>query len=707
MDWATSPEATLWHTGFTGTFSLVPGSLGIGAILPSSTTHNPDLAELDILDVPDLVALMAAESNRACDAVVAATRQIAEAVTAVARRLAEGGRLIYIGAGTAGRLGVLDAAETGPTFDVPDGLVLAVFAGGSDAMVRPREGVEDDSDAPVVELRAGLLASRRRSRDLGERPNAVRPRRDHRGTSHWSAHRRDRLQPRERDRWCSRAPDRAPRGRRGDRWLHEIERRDREKITLNILSTAVMIQLGKTYGNLMVDVPATNEKLRDRATRIVATVAKASPERARKALEDCAWQTKPACLVAATTMGAQEAVELLAASGGRLRAALEAAHVGQRFATGRPFSRSGDQRRLGVTAFLQHGRLVPGDIAIEDGHVVALGLTPGNHGIAIPGLVDLQVNGYAGVDMLSASVEELAAVSRALARDGVLAFQPTLISSETARTKTAAGHIADLSRREQDGARILGIHLEGPFLSPLRAGTHPAERLARPDLEHLRSLCDAGPVTMVTLAPELPGALDLVAECRRRGIIVSFGHSDADASQARRGFDAGGQAVTHIFNAMSPISARSPGLAGAALADPRVTVQIIADQVHLADDVLRLVLAAAAGRWTLVSDATAASSLGDGELVLGEVRVMARHGVVRRQDGTIAGSAAKLLDGVRRVADTSTALGNVLAAVSERPAALLGRGDIGRIRLGARADLVVLGDDLDVREVLLEGRSLS
>ena len=181
-------------------------------------------------------------------------------------------------------------------------------------------------------------------------------------------------------------------------------------------------------------------------------------------------------------------VELLAASGGRLRAALEAAHVGQRFATGRPFSRSGDQRRLGVTAFLQHGRLVPGDIAIEDGHVVALGLTPGNRGIAIPGLVDLQVNGYAGVDMLSASVEELAAVSRALARDGVLAFQPTLISSETARTKTAAGHIADLSRREQDGARILGIHLEGPFLSPLRAGTHPAERLARPDLEHLRSL---------------------------------------------------------------------------------------------------------------------------------------------------------------------------------------------------------------------------
>jgi N-acetylglucosamine-6-phosphate deacetylase len=134
---------------------------------------------------------------------------------------------------------------------------------------------------------------------------------------------------------------------------------------------------------------------------------------------------------------------------------------------------------------------------------------------------------------------------------------------------------------------------------------------------------------------------------------------------------------------------------------------MIADRVHVADELLRLVLAAARGRWTLVSDATAASGLGDGELLLGEVRVIAERGVVRRPDGTIAGSAAKLLDGVRRVADTGAALGDVLAAASERPAALLGRQDIGRIRLGARADLVVLGDDLEVHEVLLEGRSLS
>ncbi len=523
----------------------------------------PDLAELDILEVPDLVALMTAESTRACDAVVAATSQIAEAVTGVARRLAEGGRLIYVGAGTAGRLGVLDAAETGPTFDVPDGLVLAVFAGGSDAMVRPQEGAEDDSDAAAAELHAlgcsprdavvGISASGRTPFVLGAITEA---RTIGALTVGIVCNRVSAIAG------AAELPIELLVGGEVIAGSTRLNAGTAQKITLNILSTAVMIQLGKTYGNLMVDVRATNEKLRDRATRIVATVAKTSPERARGALEECAWRTKAACLVAATTMGAEEAAELLAASGGRLRAALEAAHVAQRSTTGRPFSRSGNQRRLGVAAFLQHGRLVPGDVAIEDGRVIALGLTPGGPGIAIPGLVDLQVNGYAGVDVLSASVEELATVSRALAHDGVLAYQPTLISSETAGTKAAAGHIGDLARREPDGARILGIHLEGPFLSRLRAGTHPAERLARPDLEHLRSLCDAGPVTMVTLAPELPGALDLVAECRRRGIVVSFGHSDADASQARRGFDAGGRAVTHIFNAMPPISARAPDWRG-------------------------------------------------------------------------------------------------------------------------------------------------
>jgi N-acetylglucosamine-6-phosphate deacetylase len=668
----------------------------------------PEFGELDVLDVPDLVALMTAESTRASDAVVAATSQITGAVAGLAARLGEGGRLIYVGADTAGRLGVLDAAEAGPTFDAPEGMVLAVVAGGIEAMARPREGAEDDSEAGAAALRmlgcvsrdavVGISAS-------GQTPFVVGAVTYARSVGTLTV-----------GIACNRASALARAAELPIELLvggeviagsTRLNAGTAQKITLNILSTSVMIQLGKTYGNPMVDVRPTNEKLRDRATRIVATVAKTSHMRAKEALEASGWRTKIACIVAATATSPERAAELLAACGGRLRAALETARIAEVSTKSRPATRSGNQRRLGASAFLQHGRLVPGDLAVKDGKVVALGLAPGSNGIAIPGLVDLQVNGYGGLDALGASVDELAAISDALARDGVLAYQPTLISSEASATRQAARRIEELAGLEPKGARVLGIHLEGPFISALRAGTHPSERVVEPELELLMSLLSSGPVTMVTLAPELPGALELVAECRGRGIVVSFGHSAADAEQAHRGFEAGGQAVTHIFNAMPPISARAPGLAAAALAEPLVTIQMIADPVHLADDLIRVVLTAAKGRWTLVSDATAASGLGDGELVLGEVRVVADHGVVRREDGTIAGSGAKLLDGVRRVAGLGASLGDVLAAASERPAALMGREDIGRICVGARADLVVLGDDLEVREVLVQGRSLS
>ena len=531
----------------------------------------PELAELDVLAVPDLVALMTIESTRASDAVVAATAQISEAVAAIARRLAEGGRLIYVGAGTAGRLGVLDEAEAGPTFDAPDGLIVAVFAGGREAVVRPAEGAEDDADGAVAELRAlhcsprdcvvGISASGQTPFVLGAMGFA---RAAGALTVGIVSNRASAIAA------AAELPIELLVGGEVIAGSTRLNAGTAQKITLNIVSTAVMIQLGKTYGNLMVDVRPTNEKLRDRATRIVAAVAKVSPDRAREALEACGWRTKPACIVAASSLSAEEAAELLEASGGRLRAAspaleadrtaaraLEAAHVGRAATAGRAGSRSGNQRRLGVAAFLYHGRLVPGDVAVGDGRVVALGLEPASRGIAVPGLVDLQVNGYGGLDVLGSSVEDLATLGKALARDGVLAYQPTLISSEAGRTRAAEERIAELTGREPDGARILGIHLEGPFLSPLRAGTHPPERLAQPDLALLMSLLNAGPVTMVTLAPELPGALELVAECRRQGVVVSFGHSDADAEQARRGFEAGGQAVTHVFNAMSPVSARA------------------------------------------------------------------------------------------------------------------------------------------------------
>jgi len=667
----------------------------------------PELAELDVLEVSDLVALMAAESTRASDAVVGAGPQIAAAVTGVAQRLSEGGRLIYLGAGTAGRLGVLDAAEAGPTFDVPSGVVIAVLAGGADAIVRPVEGAEDDVGAGAAELLSlgcssrdaviGISASGRTPFVTG----AIRYARSLGALTVGIV--------------CNRESDITTESELAIELVvggeliagsTRLNAGTAQKITLNIISTAVMIQLGKTYGNLMVDVRPTNDKLRDRAVRIVAAVAATSPERARKALEACKWRTKLACIVAASAMDPEEAFELLEANSGRLRWALQAAQLSQQKSPSRS-RRSGRQRRLGVASFLQQGRLVRGDVAVADGTIVAVGLAPAKRGIAVPGFVDLQVNGYGGVDLLGASGHELAAIGLALARDGVLAYQPTLISNEIAATHLVEARIAKALREEPEGAHILGIHLEGPFLSPERSGTHPLDRLVAPDRKVLLSLLDAGPVTMVTLAPELGGALKLVGECRRRGVVVSFGHSDANADQARRGFEEGGRAVTHIFNAMAPLTARAPGLAGAALADPRVAIQVIADGVHVADDMLRLVLAVAPGRWNLVSDATAASGLGDSEFFFGEVPVIATGGAVHRTDGTIAGSAARLIDGIRHLAELGVGLADVLSAASERPAALLGRQDHGRISVGGRGDLVVLGDELEIEEVLIAGRSLS
>ena len=471
----------------------------------------PELAELDVLEVPDLVALMAGESTRASDAVVAAAAQIAPVVSGVAKRLSEGGRLIYLGAGTAGRLGVLDAAEAGPTFDVPSGVVLAVLAGGADAILRPVEGAEDDAEAGASELLSlncsakdaviGISASGRTpfvkgamryARGLGALTVAIVCNRDSEITAE------------------SQLAIELLVGGELIAGSTRLNAATAQKITLNIISTAVMIQLGKTYGNLMVDVRPTNDKLRDRAVRIVAAVAVTSPEVAKKALKACQWRTKPACIVAASALSPQVAVELLEANGGRLRSALQAAHLSELTTPSRSAVRSGRQHRLGVACFLQNGRLVRGDVAVADGRIIAVGLVPAKRGIAVPGLVDLQVNGYGGIDLLGASVEEIAATALALARDGVLAYQPTLISNEIAATQIVQARIAQLVRQEPEGAHILGIHLEGPFLSPVRSGTHPLDRLVAPDREVLRSLLDAGPVTMVTLAPELEGALELV-----------------------------------------------------------------------------------------------------------------------------------------------------------------------------------------------------
>ncbi|HEX5671694.1 MAG TPA: N-acetylglucosamine-6-phosphate deacetylase, partial [Acidimicrobiia bacterium] len=296
--------------------------------------------------------------------------------------------------------------------------------------------------------------------------------------------------------------------------------------------------------------------------------------------------------------------------------------------------------RLGVGAAIVGSEVVAGDVSIDGGAIEAVGLSPAGTGLAIPGFVDLQVNGFGGVDFLSAGADEITKAGIDLARTGVVAYQPTLITGPPATTLQAAGEFARAAGA--GGARIIGVHLEGPFLSPQRAGAHPLNYLLDPDWRLLEPIMAAGQVTMVTLAPELPGATELISRLASSGVVVSLGHSDATAAQAGRGFDSGARTVTHLFNAMRPFSPRDPGIAGTALSRSDVYLGIIADGVHVSPEVLLTVWRAAASRTYVVTDAIAAAGMDPGRWKLGEVEIYVDAGSARRKDGTLAGSVGTM-----------------------------------------------------------------
>ena len=358
--------------------------------------------------------------------------------------------------------------------------------------------------------------------------------------------------------------------------------------------------------------------------------------------------------------------------------------------------------RLEVEAALVDGRLVPGDVAIDGGRVTAVGLERVNGtGIAVPGFVDLQVNGFAGVDFLGADADGYARAGEALLESGVTSYLPTLITSAEEDLVAALRAVPP----SPQGPRVLGVHLEGPFLSPARLGTHGLDGRHDPDTALLERLLAAGPVTLMTLAPELPGALDLIDLLHERGVTVSLGHSDATAVQAHAAFDRGVRTVTHIFNAMRPLAHRDPGIVGAALTRPEVVVQAIVDGVHLDRDIVRLLWRVAAGRLALVTDAIAGAGLGDGTYALGEIEIVVADDVVRREDGVLAGSALTMIEAVRNLVAEDVPLERALEAASAVPARILGLGDVGRLTPGGHADIVVLDDGLEVVRTIVGGQT--
>jgi N-acetylglucosamine-6-phosphate deacetylase len=357
--------------------------------------------------------------------------------------------------------------------------------------------------------------------------------------------------------------------------------------------------------------------------------------------------------------------------------------------------------RLEVEAAIVDGALVPGDVEIgDDGRVAGVGLSGTGRGIAAPGFVDLQVNGFAGVDFASADSAGYRRSGDALLETGVTAFQPTLITAFEEDLVAALREVPE----EPFGPRILGLHVEGPFISPHRLGAHPAAARRDPDRAFAERLAAAGPVTYMTLAPELPGALALIDGLQARGIVVSCGHSNATAAEAAAAFDRGVGTVTHLFNAMRPLAHRDPGIAGAALARDDVIVQVILDGVHLAPEIASFVWKAARGRLALVTDAIAAAGAGDGSVRLGGVDVEVRDGVARRSDGTLAGSTVTMPEAVRNLHALGASLVEAVHAATAVPARAARRPDVGVLRVGGRADVVVLDDRLEIRSVFVGGR---
>lgn len=376
--------------------------------------------------------------------------------------------------------------------------------------------------------------------------------------------------------------------------------------------------------------------------------------------------------------------------------------------------------RLGVGAALVGGELVDGDVEVVDGRIAAVGVgAPGGSRIAAPGFVDLQVNGFAGVDFSAPGEDGHSVAGAALLASGVTAFQPTIVSARaesmlaalSALPPSDGGADAEDARSVHPGPpgpRVIGAHLEGPFISPTRPGAHDPGAIVPPDSATLEALLAAGPVSQVTLAPELPGAAVLIDTLVARGVTVACGHTDADAATAHRAFDRGASAVTHLFNAMRPPAPRDPGIGFAALGREDVFVTLIVDGNHLADDTVRTVWRAAGDRLVLITDAVSAAGAPEGDYTLGgTLPIHSEGGAVRTPGGTLAGSTLTMLDAVLNAHAIGIPLAAALRAATEAPARMARRPDLGRLEPGARADLVVLDDSLALEKVLIGGREVA
>ena len=349
------------------------------------------------------------------------------------------------------------------------------------------------------------------------------------------------------------------------------------------------------------------------------------------------------------------------------------------------------------------GRVEPGRITIVDGLIAAV--TPdaaaASGPIIAPGFIDVHVHGWGG-HSATGDAAALTGMARALLRRGVTSFLPTAPTLAPDELPRFADRVrAWMPSAPDDGADPLGFNLEGPFLAPERKGAHDPALLRTPaELEaQVEPLLDG--LRIMTIAPELPGALALIERLAARGIAASLGHSAATLDAARAGYAAGAPTTTHLFNAMTGVDHRAPGLAVAALTDDAAYVELIADGNHVHPALWPIIVRTKpADRLLLVSDALPLAGMGDGRTIVGGLEVEVRGGrATLLGTTTLAGSVIALDTAVRNLVGEGVPLPRAVAAASANPASLLGAGDRGRIEVGRLAHLVELSDQHEVRRV--------
>lgn len=331
-----------------------------------------------------------------------------------------------------------------------------------------------------------------------------------------------------------------------------------------------------------------------------------------------------------------------------------------------------------------------------------------------PALVDIHMHGCAGRDVMEATPEALRAIGSFLATRGVGAYFPTTVTSSREQTLRAlaglAVEIARCTQEEAAGATPIGIHLEGPFLSHTKKGVHCAGQLELPSIDLFDRFWQAseGRIRLMTIAPELPGAAELIAHAARLGVRCSMGHSNATAEEAKAAFAAGARSATHTFNAMRALNQREPGLTGFVLDQKSLFAEIICDGIHVDPMMVRLFFRSKdAERAILVTDAISATGMPDGTYTLGEMQVEVHNGRCMA-NGTLAGSVLTLDEGVRNFAEfTGASLQTAVAAATRNPSRLVGIEDCwGTVEEGRVANITVLSCESEVIQTFLAGRPM-